>query len=216
MDPNDLKTDKIPEAVVATEKKEEPVVDLHAALSEATETKAPQADKASDAWDFSKVDSATETVAEPGTEEPAKKEEAKEPKASAKVSEEVRKASAETATMMFDQLLQLTGNFAVNNKFKKKLTADEQKRVLEKDLEDCELDALEEEDRILKKKFDRLIKNRDKKIKNIPLDADETKRCETSFNQYLKEKNIEVPSEYLLAFTLITILADRTIEVYAD
>jgi hypothetical protein len=196
--------------------------DLHAALSEATEQKAPTGDNNTGAWDFNKVEPET-TPTEPPIQStsptdstPEKPNPAAEPKGPGKVSDDVKRASAETATLMFDEFLQLTGNFAVNTKFKKKITPEEQKRILEKDLEDADFDLLEEADRILKKKFERLLKNRDRKLKGIALDDPEKKRCFTSFYNYFKIKDIAMPPEWLLSFTLGSIVIDRTIDVMAD
>lgn len=185
---------------------------LHDALAQATEYKNPSQEKS--AWDFSNLDESqdnqeeNENIENKGPEKPKN--------APQKVSDEVKRDSARTATVLFSQLIEVTGTFAINQKFKKKLSPEEKQRIIESDLEDKLLDEIDEADRILKKKFDRLLKQRDKKIKAIPLSNEEEKRCENSFYEYFKIKDISMPPEWMLGFTLGTILIDRTIEVVAD
>lgn len=209
----ELNSDKIEEATEVTQTQEQ---DLHSALEEATETKPPIDNATGAGWDFTKVTTdEKETIDDkkPDTEE-RKGEEKSKP--GERVPDTRKKLSAETATLMWDQFLQLVGNARVNSVFKKKLTPEEKERILTEDLEDKKLDEVEESDKVLKRKFDRLLKKRDAKIKNIPLNPTEWENHVKAFYNYFKVKDIELPPEWALAFTLGGTLVDRVIEVEAD
>lgn len=161
-----------------------------------------------------------EETEDPQTEETKNNSESetKNPKKPLSASElsDVQKASADTATLMFDQILQVVSTPLVNYKFKKKFTDEQRREILQKDLIDKALDQLEEQDKILKRKWEREVERRDYKIKNIPLNEKEEKNVNTAFLNYFKVTGKTMPPEWLLAFALTSITADRAIEVFVD
>ena len=135
----------------------------------------------------------------------------------AKITDAVKRASAETATLMYDQLLTVVCNIRINAKFKKRFSDEERARVIDKDLEFTEIEKLEnQKDKDLAAKWHRLLKVRDKKIKEIPLSEQETKRHEDAFYNYFKIKDIALPPEWLLFGNLIFTTIDRVIETELD
>lgn len=225
-----IDSEKIPEAVEVETPAEttEPANEqaqqtIHEALSAPTETKAPQQQNASTLWDWDKAEetpppppNTNHTAPPPNTPPGEPKTEAEAPKGSEKVSDTLKKQSAETATLMWDQFLQLAGNARVNSKFKKKFTKEESQKIIEHDLEDTKYNDVEEEDKVLKTKFDRLLKKRDRVILNIPLNEKEYKNHVAAFYNYFKVKDIEMPPEWALGFTLGATFIDRSIDIEFD
>lgn len=141
----------------------------------------------------------------------------KEAASGTKVPDAVKRASAETATLMWDQLLSVLGAWRVNSNFKKKFSEAEQTIILEKNLEDVPEENLTDPvEKTLHSKFHRLLKKRDQKMKNIPLSEDEKSRHEDAFYQVFKIKDIALPPEYLLYANLGFTLIDRIIETEVD
>ena len=199
---------------------EESSLSLHEQLAQAVEHKSAD-NVLQSPWKFNDEDDAPI----PGMDSDGSNDhpEGEKPKTSAppsqsspKISDEIKKASAETSTMLFDSILKITGGIVVNNKFKKRFSSDEMRTILEKDLEDKDIEDVDSQDLVLKKKFDRLLKQRDKKNKAIPLDDDEYKNVMDAFYQYYKVKDMSMPPEALLYFTLGSVLASRTLEITLD
>ena len=133
-----------------------------------------------------------------------------------KIPDAVKQASAETAALMWDELLQMIGVPIVNYKFSKKFTDAEKAAVMEKDIEFKAFEDIEPELQYLKHKWTSNLKKRDAKILNIPLNENETKRVKTAFYNHFKVTDTAMSPGWLLAFTLTSILVDRTIEVATD
>jgi hypothetical protein len=188
--------------------------DLHAAMGAPTEQKAPTLNSASSNWNFSD-EPIEEEAAQTETTEQKPEPDTKE-KPNAKTGDHKYRLSAETATLMYDQALQIGCNLRINQKFNKKFTKDEKNRILEQDLEDRKLDELDEADKLLKRKWDRYSKKKTNKINAIPLNEQETKNVTDAFYQYFKVKQIELPPEWVLAFAIGGTTIDRIIETEAD
>lgn len=201
---------------------------IHEQFAEATEHKEPGTE--SFVWNFdedlkesdfqsqnkSNTDwfNESENSTENNFEQSTKSEQTQTPKHQS--TEATKKMSAETAAFLFDEALQLIGIPITNYRFKKKFSDEERERILENDIEDKLLEDLEDYDRVLKRKWNRLLKQRDNKIKAIPLNPDEKDKVEKAFYQYFKVKNIDMPPEWLLGFMLGRIIVDRTLEVALD
>lgn len=190
---------------------------LHEQLAKAVEHKSSETVLKSP-WKFDAEDDLPLPNVNPEGEEPSSTTDKPQPDQAArpKISEEIKKTSAETSTMLFDSVLKIAGGIIVSAKFKKRFNSEEMKTILEKDLEDKSLDEVDAQDLLLKKKFDRLLKQRDRKNNAIALDDDEHATVYDAFYQYYKVKDISMPPEALLYFTLGSILASRTLEIAFD
>lgn len=210
------------------------IEDLHTRLAQVTEVKAPSS-TAAPTWfaedkDF-ETTSPTGTVTnasnvsssdsdsnrnenQPGNQN---NPEQKPTATAAKLPDAVVRASAETATLMYDQALTVGCTIAINSKFNKKFTDDEKKQILDKNLEDTPEEALlNEADKQLAAKWKRLNKKKARSLNEIPLSDAEEKRITEAFYNYFKIKNITMPPEYLLLFNLVFTTADRIVETIVD
>jgi len=189
---------------------------LHDKLRQQTETKAPSANAQSLSWmpeGDEGINTATETIEETKTTEPTTAPASKKEM----VPDSVKRASAETATLMYDQLLTVFGSFRVNTKFKKRFSIEEMMQVNDLDLEHTPIENLTSDvDKQIHIKFNSLLKKRDKKIAKLPLDDYETKRITDSFYHVFKLKDIAMPPEYLLYANLAFTFIDRAIETEID
>lgn len=131
-----------------------------------------------------------------------------------RVPDEVKRASAQTATAAVDSLLTMACVPLIERKMRKRLTEEE----LDKgpDLEDRKDEELQDEELRIKKKWMRTMKLREHKLREIPLNSKEEKNLETAFYNYFKIKDIAMPPEWLLYISLSSILIDRVIEVVTD
>jgi hypothetical protein len=195
---------------------------VHEILAQQTEYKDQSNATVNSGWDFEEKES-EEATDQPGansyqqqaTTEPAGNN-ASPAGAPGKITEDVRKASAETSKLLFDTAITMIGSLALKQKFKKRFSDEEQRVVIEQDLADRKVEEVEEEFLTIKRKFDRLTKKLDKKLTAIPLDPTEEKTVYDAFYNYYKVKNIVMPPEALLFFSLGSILVDRTLEVTLD
>lgn len=200
------------------------ISDLHAALAQSTESKAPGT-SAGPAWTFDETEGEFQAqTAETqnnqsgsnasdnflkGDDRPASERLAKP-----RVPDEVKRASAETATAALDSLLGMVCVPLIDRKIRKRFTEEEMDKGAA--LEDRKDEELSDEDLRIKNKWNRLMKLRDHKIKNVDLSAKETKNCETAFYNYFKIKDIAMPPEWLLYISLGSIVIDRVIEAVTD
>lgn len=200
---------------------EAPEIDLHAALAEQTETKAPGT-STGPGWTFDEADEQTfEQPAAPGANATGSENfmqndgrSTKEKLAQPRVPDEVKRASAQTATAALDSLLSMTCVPLIDRKIRKRLTEEEMDKGAS--LEDRKDEELNDEELRIKNKFTRLMKLRDHKIKNIDLSSKETTNIETAFYNYFKIKDIAMPPEWLLYLALGSVIIDRGIEVITD
>ncbi len=171
------------------------------------------------AWDFNNTEAETDAPQEEkkAEGEPAAQGERK----TNKIPDEVKKASAETATLMFDELLQMMCKPVLYHKHKKKFTEEEREAISEHDLQDKDLAQItDEKQQILKKKWDRHYKKLEQKLLNIPLSKkpsnDEYNRVYVSFYNYFKATDTALSPGWLMAFTFSSLAIDRGIEVFTD
>lgn len=195
-------------------------INLHAALAEQTEQKTPGT-STGPAWNFEQDEQiaaeAEESAATDGgkddflrTDNRPAGERINKPR----VPDEVKRASAETATAALDSLLSMTCVPLIDRKIRKRLT--EEEMDLGFNLEDKKDDELNDEELRIKNKFTRLMKLRQHKIDNVELSTKEIKNVETAFYNYFKIKDIAMPPEWLLYISLGSIVIDRVIEVVTD
>lgn len=192
---------------------------LHEKISQATATKAPSA-TANDIW-FEEVEEIKDEQAGTDKKEPAPEpapEPATETKAGAVViPDKLKRQSAETATIMWTQLVEAACAFRINAKFKRRFTEDEVNRLFDKNLEDQKLeDITDANDKILATKWKRLLKERDRKILAIEFGEKEIKRTEESFYHVFQSRNITMPPEWALIANLGFQIIDRAIETEID
>lgn len=134
-----------------------------------------------------------------------------------KITDAALRASAETATLMYGQVLEVGCTIAINAKFNKRFSEEDKKTIIDKNLEDTPEEAiLNEAEKQLAAKWKRLTKNRKRTLDKIPLQPDEEKRLTDGFYNYFKIKNISMPPEYVLFFNLFTTATDRIIETIID
>lgn len=126
------------------------------------------------------------------------------------------KATAQTGTILFETLLTGIGGYAAKQQFQKQINPDEIKIIEEHNLADRELDDIEQEYKIYKRKLDRLTKKLEKKIKAMPLDAGEKDATYNAIYQYSKITGIDLSPTLILISTLGSIAAHRTAVILAD
>lgn len=207
--------------------------DLLTQLANETETKLPgDGNKVinSDFWDKKPEETETpeEKKPEKETEAPEEKKSEKEtktaeteevkpvPERPKKLDKEVKEASARTMVQMVDFTQKLIFTPIVNYKARKKFTDAEVNRLDESNIEDANKESLEGEDLALRNKWDRVMKRRDKKLKDIPFTDPEIKDLTTACFNYMDVKQKELPPEYFLALTIATIVGKRAIDVVFD
>lgn len=147
----------------------------------------------------------------------SKKEEIKEIAVSSKTTDKERHSSAEIAVGMVDLgitsiLIPLHGW-----KFKRKFKKEEITKI-DDYIDDSEFEQLEdEEDKKLKKKWNRLLKKHEKNKSGIPLDDKEKGNMENAFFKYFQIKQTkELSPEWLLAMSVITAIGTRTVDFIVD
>lgn len=133
-----------------------------------------------------------------------------------KLDKEVKEASARTMVQMVDFTQKLIFTPIVNYKAKKKFTDAEVTRLDESNIEDADKESLKDDDLALRNKWDRVMKRRDKKLKEIPFTDPEIKDLTTACYNYMDVKQKELPPEYFLALTIATIVGKRAIDVVFD
>ena len=190
---------------------------LHDALDQATEHK-PESEFTQTGWDFDKVDQGAgeDAEAEPGEEKEAGVEHKKTADGlrKPKVPDEVKRASAETATATTEAVMEMIAFPIIDYKFKKKFSKDQLARGLE--LEDKEFETLNTEEQKLQARIKYALKTRDKKREAIPLDKDEKKGVMDAWYQYFKIKDAAIGPEVLLYLLLGRLLVNRTVEIARD
>ncbi len=199
----------------------EPVISLHDQLSRVTEKKpAAEIDKAFD-WNFEDLPAAgadenDTTVPEQrnsGTKATGTAEHGTAEQKPRK-SPEVTKASAKTATLLFNEGMRMVCTPIVNHKFNKKFTVEDKELILEKNLEDASPEALaDEKEKALAKRFQFALKKRDKMRDKIPLNTDESQTVYTAFHNYFEITGKQIGPEALLIFSLTGIVVNRGIDL---
>lgn len=205
------------EAEIISETQNATEPSIHEALSLATENKPPSAALTQNSWYASEE---PETPL-PGAETPPPQKETIAPEqgedGKVKVPDKIKKQSAETATMMWDQLLTAFCTWRARKKYEKKFSVDEMNLVVDKNMEDApETNFIEEKEIITYKKFHRLTKKLQRTMSKIPLTEDETRRHEDAFYHVFKIKDISMPPEWILYANLGFTLIDRLTEVEFD
>jgi hypothetical protein len=191
-------------------------IELQKRLSMATERKPEPEIKKVDVSFFGTDDEAEATAAvNKVTEELSVKTESKENKAQP-ITEAAKRASARTAVGMLDLTLQSLLTPIHGWKFKRKFKSEEIKKIDEY-IDDTTIDKLEaEEDKKLKRRWDRLLKKYEKKKDAIPLDEKEKKDLETAFYQYFDFKEKTLPPEWFIGMAITNAVGKRAIDLIAD
>lgn len=130
------------------------------------------------------------------------------------ITEGERNASAQASTAMFNMLLTGGFTFFQNQKFNNKFSS-EQKNTLES-VQDKEDSSLTPAELALKRKYLKAEEIHNKKLDRIPLSDKQKKDLEEALSLYFKIKNISMPPEWLLIFTVGQILGSRGIDLAVD
>lgn len=151
---------------------------------------------------------------QPGTDGP--KEPPKDVAKASEITEKAKRASASVAVGMLDMTFQTILTPLHGWKFKRKFKADEVKK-LDEYVADSTLEELQEdEDKKLKRKWDRLLKSYEKKKGAIPLDEKEKRDLESAFYQYFNFKEKTLPPEWFVYMAVINSVGKRTIDLIVD
>lgn len=136
-------------------------------------------------------------------------------KPTAPITEKAKRSSASVAVGMLDMTFQTILTPVHGWKFKRKFKADEVKK-LDDYVADSSLEELGEDDKKLKRKWDRLLKNYEKKKDAIPLDNKEKQDLENAFYQYFSFKEKTLPPEWFVYMAVINSVGKRTIDLIID
>lgn len=164
-------------------------MDLLAELAKRTEAKTPSA-AASQSWDFSNDEK--ETVAPNGLQNPTP--ETSTPGASTptpgapateapKIDKKEAKIAAESSQAAIEFLTTLIGEFIVNYQFAKNFTP-EQKELLNEKLLDTNPDFLDDHEKTLLARYQRLEKKKNKKLKGLEQSEKARERMTHAFEKY--------------------------------
>lgn len=130
------------------------------------------------------------------------------------VTEDEKKASAETATGILDFALSTIFLPIAKYQFKKKFTDEEWERV--KEIQHADPAKLSKEDLNFYNKVQTLLKKHREKQKSIEMQPTECKKHERAFYVYFGAKNKKISPEWLLAMDLVTAIGSRMTEVLID
>lgn len=209
--------------------------DLINRLNTATETKTPTANTTSKSWSFTLDENETkaETTTNPETKAetevktsdfettqapPASSTTSTTPPASTepKLSKDFKIASARITVSALDMTQRMIFTPLINRKYSKKFTEQESKILDETNIIDEEKSLLNAQDLPLRNKFDRIMKKRDKKIKDIPFEDLESQDLEKMFYQYMDAKNTTLPPEIMLVIGIANVLGKRAIDLFTE
>jgi hypothetical protein len=147
-------------------------------------------------------------------------DENKTAEAQPKLTEAIKNASASTAVGALNVML--TGcfipaqNFKLKKKFKKSFTPAQQKTLDEK-LADADLeDITEKEEKLLKKRFDSIIKKYQKKVEAVPMNESEKKDFHEACKNYMDLTGKSLPPGLFLGMSLTQIVGNRVIDTLTD
>ncbi|MBS1647365.1 MAG: hypothetical protein JST67_08490 [Bacteroidetes bacterium] len=184
--------------------------DLLDRLKEATETKEPEASAASTSWSF---DTQEETPRIQGnTPEKEKVEEKDCPK----ISKEVKLATASITVSALNSTQRVIFEPLIYKKYSKKFTKEEQKTLSDNNLPDQDKSAISPKDLPLRNKFDRLMKQCNKKVNAVPFTDKEELELEKIFIQYMDVKQKTLPPEIMLGISIINVLGKRAIDLFTE
>jgi len=196
--------------------------DLLNRLSRSTETKAPGATTANDVKPFWER---TDEDFEPEPKKPEKTDENKPDTTGEQIqapalSEKIKNASAATAVGALNVVL--TGafipeqNFKLKKKFKKSFSPDQLKTIEEK-LSDCEDEDIEDAaEKLLKKRFDAIMKKYNKKIEAVPMSEKEREEFHQACFNYMEITGKSLPPGLFLGMSLTQIIGNRIIDAATD
>lgn len=220
---------EIEEAVIVEESKLSDA-DLMARLNVATEPKEPTV-STGNAWNFNddkepeaikpevkdtnftlEDKKPTDQPTPSATTTPATTNESTEPK----ISKDLKMASARITVSALDSTQRVIFQPLINRKFAKKFNAEEVIRLDETNIIDAEKTLLQPEDLTLRTKFDRLMKRRDKILKDIPFTDVESQDLEKIFYQYMDAKNTTLPPELMLIIGISNVIGKRAIDLMVD
>ena len=130
------------------------------------------------------------------------------------ITEKAKWSSARTAVGMLD--LTQKGIFTPLHtwKFNKKFSSEEKEKIL--DIEDKEAALLDDKEKALKRKWDRLLKKYEKKKEQIPLNEQERKDLESAFYNYFDYKQKELSPEWFIGMAIVNSIGSRTIDLITD
>lgn len=194
----------------ATEKKSEP-------KSTIEETTEPNQNFFGSDDDFEPEPEAEEKPVPPKKDkEPEAKDEKPETENRKPLTEEVKRTSARTAVSMFDMTQQMIFTPLLNRKFKRKFSETDINK-LDDGLADADLNSLEdEEEKALKRKWDRLLKKHNKKMDDVPMGDREKKDMENAWYEYFTLTQKSISPGYLIAMTIANSLGRRAVDLFTD
>lgn len=217
-------SNEIQEAEIISENKPD---ELLSRLSTATETKTPNANQAAKAWSFDldemkKETPQTETVSSdfkidpPPVTQPNTQPTGTATSTEPKISKDTKLATARITVSALNSTQRIIFEPLISRKYRKKFTDDEQRILVEKNLPDQEKAAIHPDDLPLRNKFDRLMKQCNKKLNAVPFTDTEEQDLEKIFYQYMDAKNKTLPPELMLGISLANVLGKRAIDLFMD
>ncbi len=193
--------------------------DLLNRLNKVTERKEPgtiapnQSTKASSFWSSSNDDFEAEKK-QPETTTTEKKEVTTEQKEKS-LNDTSFHNSGQNMTFFIETLTEGLGRFAISKKFKKRFSEPE-KNALRAGLLDLPKSKLNDDQKQLIEKYNKLNSVREEKIKYLPFDEDESRIMEDAWFRYFKQKNKEMPPEWAVAMAVISTVGSRAIDIAID
>lgn len=131
-----------------------------------------------------------------------------------KLTHDLKNSAANTAVGMTQLTIRMILTPIINYKFKKKFTDDEIEKI--DDIVDKEDAALDEKEMVIKKKWNRLMKKRDAKIKGIEFDPQKEADLHKAFYNYFEVTESTMSPGWYLAFAMINVIGGSIVDVLTD
>jgi ElaB/YqjD/DUF883 family membrane-anchored ribosome-binding protein len=204
------------------------VFDLQSILQQTTEEKKPGAAKvapaASNFWeasddDFEPVKKETAAPKPEATKAGAAAETETTEATKPKLTDSVIKSSARTATGMIELTTKMIITPIQNYKFKKKLEksfTDAQLNKIDEKLMDADAKSLDDEEKRLKARFERMMDKQQKKLDGIEFNPDEKKDLTEAFEEYMKFTQSTLSPAWFVGLAIINTVGRRAVDTFTD
>ncbi len=211
----------IEEAQIIPETKDSADDDLLQRMAKQTEIKTPGTSEekkiTADFWDASE-DDFTEPEPKKDTKTNTAAANEKETQASVKTEKKLDDKSyhnsAANATFFIEFATEGLCTMAVNRKFKKRFTREENEML--PGVEDADPKDLTEPGKALQSKYFKLVKKKEILLEKMPFEKDEREIMEDAFFRLCKQRDIEIPPELAVVISVLTSVGSRALDISFD
>jgi hypothetical protein len=200
--------------------------DLIEKLRQATQDKLPGTNPAANAWDFDDEEtsdqvsptqgpSSTDSAAEKNGEGKPQKTESK-PVLTAEQRKKEIEGSAEGATTFYDAFGSLIFDSIVRIRHWNKFTPEERETLKAGNIIDAEIEDLSGDDLTLRKKYDRIEKSKNRKLKEVEISEDRRKRFYNAMYKYYEVTGKSAGPELIIVGAITDAVVNGAIEAFTD